>query len=82
MYLVQNVAFIDAFRKFFVYGAFFTGTFDEIADFKIKSVVIISFTGYMFHKLYTPFAIIANVPLKAGLKHLKPKNSWVGEFYC
>ena len=74
MDLIQNVASVGAFRKFLVYGAFFTGTFDEVSDFKIKPVVIVSLTGYIFHKLYLRFAVIANVPLKAGLKHFKPNS--------
>jgi len=74
MNLIQNVAFIGAFREFLVYVTFFTGTLDEISDFKIKPVVIISLAGYIFHKLYNHFAILSNVPLKEGLKHPKPNN--------
>ena len=74
MYLIQNVAFIGTFRKFLVYVTFFTGTLNKVSDFKIKPVVIISLAGYIFHKLYNRFPIISNVPLKAGLDHLKPNN--------
>jgi len=50
---VQYLAILDAFGEKFPGFAIFTGTFDQVTDFKIEPVSKIGFLGVVFHEIHS-----------------------------